>query len=212
MYDNQIGRWDRSDSKAELYFATSPYVYALNQPTNAIDPDGNVVIFIGGNNFGATGHDYWTDPNYYTMRAPLGTKPPNDYHQYGSYGDVAFFGKDRSFDNEVMKKLNDPNARYYDGSEGGWHPAGDFYRNSASALGRWKDGEAQGFADAKDIIEHLARDKNNNIVETIKVITHSMGGAYGNGFVAGLQQYITELPRVSPQIGKSYPQRVLGCA
>jgi len=44
MYDQQIGRWHTTDGKAELYFATSPYVYALNQPTNAIDPDGNLVI------------------------------------------------------------------------------------------------------------------------------------------------------------------------
>lgn len=35
MYDAQIGRWHTLDNKAELYFATSPYVYVLSQPTNA---------------------------------------------------------------------------------------------------------------------------------------------------------------------------------
>ncbi|WP_443947606.1 RHS repeat-associated core domain-containing protein [Pedobacter sp. AW1-32] len=52
FYDPVIGRWNKNDNKSELYFATSPYVYALNQPSNAIDPDGNVVIFINGNHFG----------------------------------------------------------------------------------------------------------------------------------------------------------------
>lgn len=36
MYDHKIGRWHRTDNKAEFYFATSPYVYGLNQPTNAM--------------------------------------------------------------------------------------------------------------------------------------------------------------------------------
>jgi hypothetical protein len=49
-----------------------------------------------------------------------------------------------------------------------------------------------GFADAKDIIRNLARDKNGNIVESIKVITHSMGGAYGKGYVKGLLKYIKD--------------------
>ena len=46
MYDQQIGRWHRTDNKAELYQNITPYAYAANQPTNAIDPDGNLVIFI----------------------------------------------------------------------------------------------------------------------------------------------------------------------
>ena len=196
MYDNQIGRWTKLDGKAELYFATSAYVYALNQPTNAIDPDGNVVIFIGGNHFGETGHDYWTAKNYYTTRAPLGSKPPDGYHQYSSFGDVAYFGKDRSFDQEVMNQLGDHyQPRYYDGSMGGFHPFGEGDRPSADAAGRWAYGHAQALADAKTIIDNLARDPSNNIIETIKIITHSMGGAYGNGFVEGLKEYIKTLPK-----------------
>lgn len=48
MYYPEIGRWQIMDRKSELYYATSSYVYALNQPTNAIDPDDNIVIFING--------------------------------------------------------------------------------------------------------------------------------------------------------------------
>jgi RHS repeat-associated protein len=61
FYDPVIGRWNKNDNKTELYFATSPYVYALNQPTNAVDPDGNLVIFINGNHFGESSRDYWQE-------------------------------------------------------------------------------------------------------------------------------------------------------
>ena len=83
MYDQQIGRWHKTDNKAELYFATSPYVYALNQPTNAIDPDGNLVIFINGNHFGfsAPGASYWQTTEYKTdaYRSTIGN-PQGGYN------------------------------------------------------------------------------------------------------------------------------------
>jgi hypothetical protein len=33
---------------AEKYFSASPYIYVLNNPVNAIDPDGKRVFFVGG--------------------------------------------------------------------------------------------------------------------------------------------------------------------
>jgi len=94
-----------------------------------------------------------------------------------------------------MNQLNDHKARYYDGSVGGWHPIGDSKRLSASAVGRMAYGYGDGKRDAKEIIANLARDKNSgDIVETIKIVTHSMGGAYGKGFVAALKDYIKTLP------------------
>ena len=188
MYDPQTGRWQRMDGKADLYFATSPYVYALNQPTSAIDPDGNLVIFINGNHFSlwAPGASYWdqeikeykTDPYRSTIWNPQ-----------GGYNVI----RHRHFDQEVMAQLKDNHTpRYYDGSLGGWQPmAGGI---ASSAAGRMLIGYLQGKIDAKSIIDNLERDKNNNIVETIKVVTHSMGGAYGKGFVAALKEYIKTLP------------------
>ena len=48
MYDPAILRWNHIDPAGEEYFSTSPYVYALNNPINAIDPDGKRVFFVAG--------------------------------------------------------------------------------------------------------------------------------------------------------------------
>ncbi|MBA4257640.1 MAG: hypothetical protein C0446_00625 [Chitinophaga sp.] len=186
FYDQQIGRWHKTDNKAELYFGTSPYVYALNQPTNAIDPDGNLVIFINGNHFGFSppGKSYWQMSVYKTD-----ANRSNVLNPQGGYYAI------RSFDGEVMSQLRDNHQpRYYDGSGGGWHPtifADGLY---ATADVRFSAGKAQGEQDAKSIIANLERDPNNNIIETIKIVTHSMGGAYGKGFVKALNNYIATLP------------------
>lgn len=194
MYDQQIGRWMATDGKAELYFATSPYVYALNQPTNAIDPDGNLVIFIQGNHFGETGHEYWTAKDYYTKFGPVGQTPAG-YHFINSRGTTAVYGKDRYFDYEVMNQLNDKHTpRYYDGSLGGWQPVNVFSPEPYGAAYREKEGYEKGKEDAATIIANLERDKNGNVIETIKIVTHSMGGAYGKGFVKALKEYIATLP------------------
>jgi RHS repeat-associated protein len=185
MYDQQIGRWGKTDGKAELYFATSPYAYALNQPTNAIDPDGNLVIFINGMHIGASGHEYWVAKDYYTAVVPNGKQAPAGYHQYGGHGSVGFYAKDREFDTEVMDHLDDHHVMYRDGASAGvW---GLSVNDNAS--NRHDIGYAQGQLDAESIIESLARDKGGNIVESIKVISHSMGGAYAKGYVQAIIDY-----------------------
>src|SRR5690606_15197530 len=42
-YDASLGRWMNLDPLAENYSATSPYVYALNNPMFFVDPDGRDV-------------------------------------------------------------------------------------------------------------------------------------------------------------------------
>ena len=38
----------------------------------------------------------------------------------------------------------------------------------------------------------MTRDENGNIVESIKLVTHSMGGSYGKGFVQAIMYYISK--------------------
>ena len=194
MYDQQIGRWHVTDGKAELYFATSPYVYALNQPTNAIDPDGNLVIFVNGNHLGDGGSsDYWR----ITYKVKVGEV--TRFHKHGPWQQPIYETREIAFDKSVMNQLNDHNAKYYDGSGGGWHPFNESTRLSSSAAGRMVLGYVQGKEDAEGIIANLARDKSGNIVETIKIITHSMGGAYAKGLITALKEYIKTLPAEQQQ-------------
>jgi hypothetical protein len=46
VYDAQIGRWHVLDPKGTKYAFSSPYVYVLNRPTIAIDPDGKDIIIV----------------------------------------------------------------------------------------------------------------------------------------------------------------------
>ena len=173
VYMPDIGRWGATDNKAEFYFANSPYVYALNTPTNAIDPDGNLVIFING--LGGGGANYWR--NYDTSKDNWLSQPNKI-----------------SFDLQVSKHLNDQNRRYYDGSPG-------TLSHDLFSSNRYTDGYAKGKEEAASIIGSLARDPQGNIIETIKIITHSMGGVYGKGFVKALKEYIKKSK--DPQVRKA---------
>ncbi len=89
-----------------------------------------------------------------------------------------------------MIRLGDLNAIYRDGGLGGFMGA----VNSAalSSKGRTEHGFGQGMMDAARIFASLTKDDNGNFIETIKVISHSMGGAYAQGYIQALLQYAAE--------------------
>ena len=58
MYDPQIARWHVLDRASDKYYSSSPYVYVLDRPTVAVDPDGKRVYFIGGANNHQDGWNY----------------------------------------------------------------------------------------------------------------------------------------------------------
>ena len=44
QYNPVTARWDRVDQLSEKYYSISPYVYCANNPVNAFDPDGRIII------------------------------------------------------------------------------------------------------------------------------------------------------------------------
>ncbi|WP_407518020.1 hypothetical protein [Elizabethkingia anophelis] len=102
-----------------------------------------------------------------------------------------------AFDKTVMNQLGDYRAKYVDGAMGGWINTFFATENvNTSVTNRINSGFTQGRKDAAEIIKNLARDEaTGTIIETIKIITHSMGGAYGKGYVKALKEYISTLPK-----------------
>lgn len=49
IYDSRLGRWLSTDPLVAKYPFASPYNFVLNNPINAIDPDGRDIIFLTRN-------------------------------------------------------------------------------------------------------------------------------------------------------------------
>lgn len=154
------------DPLAGAYYNISPYAYSANNPINAIDKEGKLVIFINGNHFGDGGkEDYWKDSN----------------HNFAS-SFISHF-------NDMNTKYS--NGKYYDGSMGGFAFSSSDNRFNVSV--RMQEGYNQGYWDAADLIKSLAR-TGGVITEGLFVCTHSMGAAYAKGFVMALKRYAEENP------------------
>ncbi len=97
--DPALGRFTTMDPLAEKYYAWSPYAYCKNNPVNAIDPDGKVVVFINGMHAGSGGKaEYWGGFDKKVMRQL------NDYNPHyvdGSYGGKRLLPKNLSVSNRM---------------------------------------------------------------------------------------------------------------
>jgi RHS repeat-associated protein len=174
IHDARLGRWMSVDPKFDIYPSYSSYNVILNTPISAIDPDGAVVIFINGNHYGDGGQaTYWRKYEKIVVwdRYPSQWMDPGEYHYE--------YKESYAFDREVMSLFNDFNALYRDGAIGGYAPL-----NGMDAQERHLEGYKMAMMDAKGIIQNLKPG------ETIKIVSHSMGGAYAKGYVEGLLEYI----------------------
>ncbi len=176
IYDSRLGRWMSLDPYEKGYHSVAPYIFALNTPIGAIDVDGNVVIFINGNHYGDGGN-----ATYWRQYKDVQTGTKTVYNRNGIAEQVPVYTKVETyaFDKEVMNAFNDQKAIYKDGAIGGYAPF-----NGVSASSRHGAGYRQAKLDAQGIIDNL------EVGETIKIVSHSMGGAYSKGYVDGLQEYM----------------------
>lgn len=53
--DGADPQWKTMDPLCERYYSVSPYAYCANNPVNAIDPTGELIIFINGMHSGSGG-------------------------------------------------------------------------------------------------------------------------------------------------------------
>ena len=153
-YNPKWSIWLSVDPLAEKYPALSPYAYVANNPINAIDPDGRLIIFLNGQHVGEGGNgSYWG-----------------------------------GLDSRIIKRIGDRHVRYYDGGTGGFVNTvfAPIWRNNLIPGNRRRAGKRMAYNQAESIFSSLGEG------ETIKIATHSMGGAYGKGFIKGLKKYAKE--------------------
>lgn len=97
-YDPSIGRWMNVDPLAEKYPSHSPYCYVMNNPINAIDPDGRRVYFVAGagNDPSSQGWNYKNRfKQIWESRGIKDVRLMNVSH--GKFGDMMFADSYRHF-------------------------------------------------------------------------------------------------------------------
>jgi len=119
FYDAVLGRWWAIDNKVEKYFSISPYVYAIDNPINVIDPDGNDIIILAGY-FSAVGHSavlIGNDKTGWRLYSKNGTTwstgaygPSNKHPEKG-----ITFNNLKEFANSESNFDEEGNQKYYEG-------------------------------------------------------------------------------------------------
>ena len=169
MQDPQLGSWWRIDPSTYMYPGVSPYTFALDKPINAVDPDGNVVIFINGMYFDGSGGaaKYWKG---YDERAVERLGDHSARYVDGAMGGGENWGYAAM--GSVYPVI--PNV----GSA-----IGGFTSSNVNLNMRMHAGFNQGWKDAASIIDNLTNG------ETIKFVSHSMGAGFERGYINGLLEY-----------------------
>lgn len=200
MYDNQIARWYVTDPECYKYEGISPYSYALNDPINVVDPDGNLIVFVNGfilgqwmnkNNNKSTPvfENIYFRGGFYPRK--VGDAPNPFYKAYPgertfATGSPTYLGNHFDYwGNEnnpkagvgglISQAYNDYNTRYISASSYNDSQAGDRFFEGQNA--------------AKDLIKQLdngAISLGDN--ETIKIVGHSQGAAFAAGIVSILSK------------------------
>jgi len=176
MYDASLGRWHVVDPMSDLLEASSSYVYALNNPMNFIDEDGELPIYINGR----VSHDserrtssYWSTALLNTIKSSGIANPGGEEHFVD--GDRFRLKVGRSSATRKEKTFN-----------GGW-----VHGNSPNE--RTRAGYQFGLNDFQNVLRKLQRDKESGkIIEKIQIYTHSRGAAFGVGYTQALLEKISK--------------------
>ena len=181
MYMPEIGRWAVIDKKAEVYTNLTTYCYAANTPVNAIDPDGNLVVFINGLSKGNGGsRSYWQGNEYVKVgETPSGQRYGETF--YRPIYETRRLDFAQTFNDHFGQDMD--KARFVDGAP----------RNDGNADYRIEKGYEKGKEDAAVLIQSL--DKTGGVItEPLILATHSLGGAFGRGYLRAIIEYVKAHP------------------
>lgn len=131
MFDNQIGRFKVIDALADKYADISGYCYVANNPVNAIDIDGNRIIYVNG---------HWN-----TILNQFGQSPPSGGRPYWDFFSGTFLGRSRS----VMNVQNYESDVFVDGSS--------LFGGDMSGSDRFKAGIRYAEENYKELIKGLKK-------------------------------------------------------
>ncbi len=169
MYDPTIGRWFNIDPLAEKYYTFSTYNYAVNNPINAIDIDGRLIIFISGwdlmKNISAIFDAFPTHRRPGLIIEREMSRRDRSLTQIPNYlGSLA---------STYRRTFHDSNIWYIDG-----------HNNLPSKASERHD---DGYNSGLELVNKLmSGELTLNEGETIKLVGHSMGAAFAAGMAKAL--------------------------
>ena len=176
IYDGRLGKWLSTDPDSHLYPGNSTYCYALNTPISAVDPDGKLVIFIGGLRLWVGDGDQ--RKNFFKNKDARPGIYKDDATLKGYWRtNKNSFGRKAEIDKSFLDAIGDKNNAWYASGSSNWR---------SKAKQRVKEGKEK----AK---EFHAMVQSGQIKiekdETIKIVSHSQGGAHSAGFAEQLMSY-----------------------
>ena len=205
QYDSDGAVWLGTDQLSELYYHIGSYAYCANNPINAIDTDGRLIIFVGG-----------FEPNRSVASAAIGammfstsvSSQMKAVMMASAVPNRDFSTKDNydwdGIDDLYKDTFDDQNAIYTQGRTTGYSSASKRY-NMGLEAGR------------KLVQQILAGEIELADDETIKLVGHSQGAAYAAGIAqalidAGYQDRIGFVDYIAAHqpSGFSHPLGVLG--
>lgn len=177
-YSADLGRWMNIDPLADKYTNLSPYSYVANNVINAIDPDGRLIIYVGGLLMDRGPRDQWRNQLSFNHFSGDVTDKGGPYWSTKP-GKVNSFGRATNLVNTFNSFHNDNHNLFVSGSS--------HYNSQASD--RMEEGKIKAKEFHKLVQSGAVTLKDG---EAIRIVSHSQGGAHAAGYADQLMTYKDE--------------------